>query len=160
MKRLIAMLLTLAVGLCLPAMAEEGVHRIGVIVYSTADEEVLGFKEYLKGYIEQNFEMVKFVYSDSIETLEEELDFIQAACDSGVEGFMSFLTCDLGAEVALCEKNQAYYMLASGTVSAEDFEAVEDHVPRSAQRLSRKALSVQSFAARAVRRGEEPSVLV
>lgn len=127
MKRLIAMLLTLAVGLCLPAMAEEGVHRIGVIVYSTADEEVLGFKEYLKGYIEQNFEMVKFVYSDSIETLEEELDFIQAACDSGVEGFMSFLTFDLGAEVALCEKNRAYYMLASGTVSAEDFEAVEEN---------------------------------
>ena len=118
MKRLIAMLLTLAVGLCLPAMADEGVHRIGVIVYSAADEEVLGFKEYLKGYIEQNFEMVKFVYSDSIETLEEELDFIQAACDSGVEGFMSFLSQDLKAEVALCEKNQAYYMLASGTVSA------------------------------------------
>ncbi len=127
MKRLVAMLLILAIGLCLPALAEEDVHRIGVIVYNTADEEVLGFKEYLKGYIEQNFEMVRFVYSGSISGPEEELAFIQAACDSGVEGFMSFLTCDLKAEVALCEKNEAYYMLASGTVSAEDFEAVEDN---------------------------------
>ena len=125
MKRLMAILLMLAIALCLPATAEEGVHKIGVIVYNTADDEVLGFKEYLKGYIEQNFEMVKFVYSGSITSREEELNFIQTACDQGVEGFMSFLTQDLQAEVALCEKNRAYYLLASGTVSAEDFEAVE-----------------------------------
>ena len=125
MKRLMAILLMLAIALCLPATAEEGVHKIGVIVYNTADDEVLGFKEYLKGYIEQNFEMVKFVYSGSITSREEELNFIQTACDQGVEGFMSFLTQDLQAEVALCEKNRAYYLLASGTVSGEDFEAVK-----------------------------------
>ena len=40
---------------------------------------------------------------------------------------MSFLSHDLRAEVALCEKNKAYYMLASGTVAAEDFDAVADN---------------------------------
>ena len=109
-----------------PKQPEEPVHKIGVIVYNTADEEVIGFREYLQGYIESNFEMVEFVYSDSIRTEEEELAFIQSACDSGVEGFLSFLTRDLAAEVALCGKNGAYYLLASGTVSAEDFEAVAD----------------------------------
>ena len=103
------------------------VHKIGVIVYNTSDEEVIGFREYLQGYIEDNFEMVNFIYSGSISSEEEELNFIQTACDEGVEGFMSFLTYDLPQEVALCEKNEAYYMLASGTVAAEQFDAVEDN---------------------------------
>ena len=137
MKRIMALLLALAlcVGLAgcsgqdgdTTAQTDGEVHKIGVIVYNTADEEVIGFREYLKGYIEDNFEMVDFVYSGSIGSGEEELAFIQAACDDGVEGFMSFLSYDLKGEVAMCEKNSAYYMLASGTVAAEDFEAVRDN---------------------------------
>ena len=93
----------------------------------SSDEEVIGFREYLQGYIESNFPMVKFLYSESIQTEEQELDFIRSACAQGVEGFMSFLSQDLQAEVALCEENRAYYLLASGTVSAEEFEAVADN---------------------------------
>ena len=127
MKKLIALIL--ATALCLglaacgaakpeaPRHTTEPVHKIGVIVYNTGDEEVISFREYLQGYIEDNFEMVRFIYSDSIQNAEQELAFIQKACDDGVEGFMSFLSHDLRAEVALCEKNQAYYMLASGTVA-------------------------------------------
>ena len=137
MKKLIALIL--AAALCLglaacgaakpeaPRHTMEPVHKIGVIVYNTGDEEVIGFREYLQGYIESNFEMVRFVYSGSITNREEELDFIQKACDEGVEGFMSFLSHDLAAEVALCEKNKAYYMLASGTVADKDFEAVAEN---------------------------------
>ena len=101
----------------IPAHTREPQHKIGVIVYNTADQEVNGFREYLTGYITSNFEMVQFVYSGSITSGAEELEFIQRACDEGVEGFMSFLSHDLEAEVALCEKNQAYYLLASGTVT-------------------------------------------
>ncbi len=110
-----------------PTPSDTTLHKIGVIVYNTGDAEVIGFREYLQGYIESNFEMVQFVYSGSISSPEEELDFIQKACDSGVEGFMSFLTYDLQAEVALCEKNHAYYLLASGTVSDRDFDAVAEN---------------------------------
>ena len=136
MRRLLAVILILSICLTLTACAANGnptsdpqktetpVHQIGVIVYNTGDEEVIGFREYLQSYIESNFEMVEFLYSDSIQSKEQELDFIQKACDDGVEGFMSFLSHDLKAEVALCEKNHVYYLLASGTVSAEDFDAV------------------------------------
>jgi len=135
MKRRLALLLALVLCLGLTACAresaspasEEPVHQIGVIVYNTGDEEVIGFREYLQGYIESNFPMVKFLYSGSISSAEEELDFIRKACASGVEGFLSFLTYDLSAEVALCEENHAYYLLASGTVSGEDFDAVADN---------------------------------
>ena len=128
MKRLIAAMLicALLLGVSVWAEASESdMHKIGVIVYNTADEEVIGFREYLKGYIEDNFEMVKFVYSDSITSWEQEAAFIRAACNEGVEGFMSFVSYDLPDEVGLCEELGAYYLLASGTVSAEDFEAVE-----------------------------------
>jgi len=105
----------------------EGSHRIGVIVYNTSDEEVLAFRDYLKGYIEEVFPNVTFIYSDSIATEEEELAFIQNACNEGVEGFLSFLTNDLKEEVDLCAANKAYYILASGTVSDKDFKKVEDN---------------------------------
>ena len=134
MKRVLVFLLVLILCVSLAACSRKEtveehaateVHKIGVIVYNTADQEVQGFREYLQGYIEDNFEMVKFVYSSSIQNEEEEQDFIKAACADGVEGFMSFLSYDLKEEVSLCEQNRVYYLLASGTVSAEDFEAVE-----------------------------------
>ena len=127
MKRLFAVLLIIALCLGVTAFAEGELHKIGVIVYNTSDEEVLGFKEYLKGYIEQNFEMVQFIYSYSINSEEQELQFIKDACASGVEGFLSFTSYNLPEEVKLCEENNAYYLLASGTVSAEAFEAVEEN---------------------------------
>ena len=70
MKRITAILLVLILCFNLVSCGEktpEGgdaepvstdVHKIGVIVYNTADEEVIGFREYLQGYIESNFEMV------------------------------------------------------------------------------------------------------
>ena len=137
MKKLLVILLTLALCLGAAGCGSSGqqagasqqaatIHKIGVIVYNLGDDEVIGFRKYLQGYIEKNFDEVKFVYSDSIRTQEQEMDFIQSACDAGVEGFMSFRTFDLPAEVELCEKNKAYYMLASGTVDDEEFKAVED----------------------------------
>ena len=137
MKRVITLLLALL--LCIgiagcgasesptPHNTHEPVHKLGVIVYNTGDEEVVGFREYLQGYIESNFEMVEFLYSDSILREEEELAFSQQACDEGAEGFLSFLSQNLEEEIALCEKNKAYYLLASGTVSDEAFEAVADN---------------------------------
>ena len=135
MKKLISLLLALVLCLGLAACGASGqqtaqeteIHKIGVIVYNLGDEEVIGFRNYLQGYIEKTFEMVKFVYSESIRTQEQEMDFIQKACDQGVEGFMSFRTFDLVAEVELCEKNGAYYMLASGTVDDDTFAKVEDN---------------------------------
>ena len=124
---ILAALLLLSLCSCSDSKSEQKVHKIGVIVYNLGDEEVIGFREYLQGYIEKNFEIVQFVYSNSIRSAEEELAFIQAAVDDGVEGFMSFLTYDLKAEVELCEKNQVYYLLASGTVSDEEFDSVADN---------------------------------
>ena len=123
----LALALCLGIAACGDSNATNEVHKIGVIVYNLADEEVVGFREYLQGYMQKTFEIVEFVYSGSIRTQEEEMAFIQDACDQGVEGFLSFRTFDLKAEVELCEKNSAYYLLASGTVSDEEFDTVADN---------------------------------
>ena len=123
----LAILLILGLAGCRNSSSEQEIHKIGVIVYNLGDEEVIDFREYLQGYIANNFEMVRFIYSGSIRSAEQEMAFIQTAIDEGVEGFMSFLTYDLKAEVELCGENGVYYMLASGTVSDEDFNAVADN---------------------------------
>lgn len=143
MKRIVPLLVTflLMLGLFACGQAESGpapsgnagaeeelsAHTIGVIVYNHADDEVIAFRKYLMDYIAPAFN-VNFIYSGSITTVEEELEYIQQAIDGGAEGIMSFLSQDIEAEVKLCSENGVYYMLASGTVSDEDFAKVE-HEP-------------------------------
>ncbi len=102
-------------------------YKIGVIVYSSTDEEVLAIRDYLENYIAEVFPGITFIYSDTITTEEEELEFIQESCDRGADGFLSFLSMNLPEEVKLCEKNKAYYILASGTVADDAFKAVENN---------------------------------
>lgn len=145
MKKIIALLLTLIFVIGLSACgskqepsgsgsgnasgdqpAELAKHTVGVLVYNHADDEVVAFRKYLVNYISDIFN-VDFIYSGDITSEEEEQDYIQRLLDSGAEGIMSFISYDLPAEVQMCEKAGVYYMLASGTVTDEDFAAVEDN---------------------------------
>ncbi len=102
-------------------------HKIGVLVYSITDEEVITFRTYLQDYIGACFPDVEFLYSDSITSAEEEMEFIRNVSDAGAEGILSFNSYDLAAEVELCAENEVYYMMASGSVSDEAFASVEDN---------------------------------
>lgn len=140
MKKIISIwLLAALAALCLVAcgnskeeeeareVQEEQTHKIGVVVYNITDEEVMAFRNYLEDYIGHCFTDVDFYYSDSITSEEEELEFLNTACENGAEGILSFLSYDLKAEVETCAENGVYYMLASGTVTDEDFASVENN---------------------------------
>ena len=108
-----------------PARAK---HVIGVAVYDVADDEVVMFRRYLVDYVASIcFDDVQFVYSKSITSEQEMLDFIDDVAELGGEGFMSFYNIDLQAEVERCAQHKMYHMVASGTVSEEDFKKVEDN---------------------------------
>ncbi len=109
------------------AAAEENSHIIGVPVYDLADEQVQAFREYLESYIASSFEGVSFLYSQSIQTQEDEMAFIQSCIDAGAEGIMAFNSYDIEKEVELCASNNVYYMKPSSTVSSEDFAKVADN---------------------------------
>ena len=101
-------------------------HTIGVLIYNQTDDEVIAFKRYLVNYIADAFN-VEFLYSGNVTSEEEEQEYLQRLIDSGAEGILSFISYDLSAEVKLCEQAKVYYMMASGTVSDEDFASVEDN---------------------------------
>lgn len=126
---LLAILMVLGVGGCSSMQEETGgrsEHRIGVAVYDVTDDEVTAFREYLTEYIKKCFPEVDFCYSYAIRSAEDEMKFLEDACAEGVEGIMSFITYDLAAEVDYCASKGIYYMLASGTVTDEAYEAVAD----------------------------------
>lgn len=134
MKRLIAVMAAAVVLLCMGGCiagtqkGEDGSeqHKIAVAVYDVTDDEVITFREYLTGYIRECFPEVEFMYSYAIRSAEDEMDFLKEACENGAEGVMSFITYDLSEEVSYCASKGVYYMLASGTVTDEDYEAVAD----------------------------------
>lgn len=134
MKRLIAILAAAAVLLCMGGCIagtqkgkdERAEHKIAVAVYDVTDDEVIAFREYLTGYIQECFPEVEFMYSYAIRSAEDEMAFLKEACEKGAEGVMSFITYDLSEEVAYCASKGVYYMLASGTVTDEAYEAVAD----------------------------------
>ncbi len=103
------------------------VHKIGVAVYDVMDDEVIAFREYLTNYIKGCFPEVEFCYSYAIRSAEDEMKFLEDACAEGTEGILSFISYDLQAETAYCESRGIYYMLASGTVSEEDYASVADN---------------------------------
>lgn len=103
------------------------IHKIGVAVYDVMGDEVITFRNYLTGYIKECFPEADFFYSYAIRSTEDEMKFLEDACAEGAEGIMSFITYDLQKEVEYCASKGIYYMLASGTVSEEDYESVADN---------------------------------
>lgn len=113
--------------MAIPVSAEsvDEKHKIGVPVYSLADEQVQAFKDYLENYIAVSFGDVEFLYSQSINSAEEEMEFLQACIDAGAEGIMAFNTYDIKAEVELCADNGVYFMRPAATPSKEEFDLVK-----------------------------------
>lgn len=141
MKRLIALLLVLLMVLAAcggkpdAAEAEKNqaeasglqLHKIGVATYNIQDAQVQMFKEYLDGYIKECFPDVTFLYSDSISSEEDMMQFLQGCADNGAEGVMFFYTSDLQKEVEFCAEHKMYVIRPSGNVSDAEFRAVEDN---------------------------------
>lgn len=84
---------------------EEGV-TIGVEVYDTTDEQFLALQEYLD-YLEENFN-ISFMYSESIENSEGELDFISSCASAGCDAIMGYYNVS-GAEAIQQTIDQGMY---------------------------------------------------
>lgn len=129
-KRYAVFILVLAVivllAACLgPQQEAQTVHKIGVPVYNTADAEVRMFRDYLENYIGGCFEDVSFLYSGSITSEEELMEFLSVCADEGVEGILSFISYDLKAELGFCSKNHMYFIRAAGTTSGEQLALID-----------------------------------
>ena len=131
-KKIIALLLALTMMLAMTSCAQkteerEHIHKIGVIVYDLKDEQVQAFREYMEGYLGENFSDVDFLYSAGVTTDVEEMEFLNNAIAAGVEGIIAFNSFDIEKEVALCASHGVYYLRPSSTTDPEDFAKVEDN---------------------------------
>lgn len=105
---------------------EEETHKIGISVFSPSDPELSMFCDYYRDYIAESFP-VEFLVSDTLNSAEDEIEFINEMKEQGVEGIISFYGLELERVVSACEENEMYYVLGSGSVSDEEFEAVKDN---------------------------------
>lgn len=116
---------------CAGAQAEEAQEdgtetmKIGVVVYDPDSAEMGMFSNYYRDYIQEGFP-VQFFFSGAVATAEEENQFIEAAKEQGAEGIISFCGYDLESTLAVCAENELYYVLGSGIVTDEAFDAVKD----------------------------------
>lgn len=129
-KRVLPVLLALIMVFTMAACQgkeQEHVHKIGVVVYDLRDEQVQAFREYLEGYIAENFANVEFLYSTAITDEASEMDFLRDAIAWDAEGIMAFNSYDLKAEVELCAANKVYYIRPSSTVAHTEFQEVANN---------------------------------
>lgn len=131
-KKIIALLLALTMMLAMTSCAQkteerEHIHKIGVIVYDLKDEQVQAFREYMEGYLGENFSDVDFLYSAGVTTDVEEMEFLNNAIAAGVEGIIAFNSFDIEKEVSLCASHGVYYLRPSSTTDPETFAKVEDN---------------------------------
>lgn len=101
-------------------------HKIGVVVFDQDNPELRMFMNYYKEYIEGGFP-VQFYFSDEISSAEDENTFIKNMKEKGVEGIISFYGLGIQDTVKVCEEEEIYYVLGSGTISEDDFNAVKSN---------------------------------
>ena len=124
---LLALIMVLAIASCGHKNEQQPIHKIGVIVYDLKDEQVQAFREYMEGYLGENFSDVDFLYSAGVTTDVEEMEFLNNAIAAGVEGIIAFNSFDIEKEVSLCASHGVYYLRPSSTTDPEDFAKVEDN---------------------------------
>lgn len=133
-KKFILLFLLLGTALVFAACTKDGGSSskteekvlIGVCAYNTDFAEMQLFMSYYRDYIAQGMP-VEFLFSETLTSGEEERTFIRAAKEQGAKGIISFYGQDIEDTLKLCEEEEIYYVLGSGTISDEDFEAAKDN---------------------------------
>lgn len=100
----------------------EEVVRIGVVVSDPTDSEVLEMQDYFN-YLSQHLN-VEFMFSEAIESAEEELAFIENCAISGVHGIIGYYNISRDQAVA---RSSDFGMFYYGSAEKEDvYELFKD----------------------------------
>ena len=123
-KRIVAILLCALLMLCVPAMAEG--EKIGVLVSDATSSEALAFRAYYTEYIAPAYG-VEFIYSDELSDAAAEKSAIDNFIVNNCKAVISFSSFDRPAQIDQCESAGVYYAVATGTLTAEEYEAYKDY---------------------------------
>ena len=101
-------------------------QKIGVVVLSPERQEMQMFMTYYRDYIEEGFP-VEFYFSETLADWEEEEAYLTQLKEAGVNGVISFYTYDVEKAVEFCASNEMYYIMASSTITDEQYEALKEN---------------------------------
>ena len=123
-KRIVAILLCALLTLCVPALAEG--EKIGVLVSDATSSEALAFRAYYTEYIAPAYG-VEFIYSDELTDAAGEKSAIDNFIVNNCKAVISFSSFDRPAQIDQCESAGVYYAVATGTLTAEEYEEYKDY---------------------------------
>ena len=123
-KRIVAIMLCALLMLCVPAMAEG--EKIGVLVSDATSSEALAFRAYYTEYIAPAYG-VEFIYSDELTDAAGEKSAIDNFIVNNCKAVISFSSFDRPAQIDQCESAGVYYAVATGTLTAEEYEEYKDY---------------------------------
>jgi len=123
-KRIVAIVLCALLMLCVPAMAEG--EKIGVLVSDATSSEALAFRAYYTEYIAPAYG-VEFIYSDELTDAAGEKSAIDNFIVNNCRAVISFSSFDRPAQIDQCESAGVYYAVATGTLTADEYEEYKDY---------------------------------
>ena len=126
LKRFLSLALCLMLALaCVPAMAD-GHVKIGVLVSDATSSEALAFRAYYTEYIAPAYG-VEFIYSDELSDAAAEKSAIDNFIVNNCKAVISFSSSDRPAQIDQCESAGVYYAVATGTLTAEEYDEYKDY---------------------------------
>lgn len=108
------------------ADSREESYVMGVSVFDPSNPEMKMFRDYYENYLTDGFP-VEFIFSNALSGAEDEQAFIREAKEQGAQSIISFYGLDIQETIEVCEEEEIYFVLGSGTISDEDFEAVKEN---------------------------------
>lgn len=100
--------------------------KIGVLVSDATSAEALAFQNYYRNYIAKNFN-VDLIYSDELKDAAGEASAIETFITNNCKVVISLSSFDRMAQLEQCADANVYYAVATGTLTAEEYESVKEN---------------------------------
>ena len=99
---------------------------MGVLVSDATTAEALAFRSYYTEYIQNQYN-VELVYSDELTDAAGETSAIDTFITNNCKAIISFSSFDRAAQLEQCEDAGVYYAVATGTLTAEEYETYKGY---------------------------------
>lgn len=100
--------------------------KIGILVSDATTAEALAFRTYYTDYIQNQYN-VELIYSDELTDAAGETSAIDSFITNNCKAVISFSSFDRAAQLEQCEGAGVYYAVATGTLTAEEYETYKGY---------------------------------
>lgn len=100
--------------------------KMGILIADATSAEALAFQNYYREYIGKQYN-VELIYSDVLVDAAGEKSAIDTMITNNCKAVISFSSFDRAAQIEQCEEAGVYYAVATGTLTAEEYETYKTY---------------------------------